>query len=195
MGQKTHPTGFRIGIIEPWVSTWFARRKQYASNIAEDAKIRRFVKKKLYAAGVSRIVIARKAQNVNITVVTAKPGIVVGRGGQGIDELRSAVQNLINNKNVSIDVVEVARIDVDAQLVAENIALQLEKRIAFRRAMKQAMQRTMRAGVQGIKVMVSGRLGGAEIVKSERQGKIIFYSLVNDTVNDVMLKGVEFLAC
>ena len=103
MGQKTHPTGFRIGIIEPWVSTWFAKRKTYAANIAEDAKIRRFVKKKLYAAGVSRIVIARKAQNVNITVVTAKPGIVVGRGGQGIDELRTAVQNLINNKNVSID--------------------------------------------------------------------------------------------
>ena len=182
MGQKTHPTGFRIGIIEPWVSTWFARRKQYASNIAEDAKIRRFVKKKLYAAGVSRIVIARKAQNVNITVVTAKPGIVVGRGGQGIDELRSAVQNLINNKNVSIDVVEVARIDADAQLVAESIAQQLEKRIAFRRAMKQAMQRTMRAGVQGIKVMVSGRLGGAEIARSEwaKEGRIPLQTLRAD---------------
>lgn len=182
MGQKTHPTGFRIGIIEPWVSTWFAKRKTYAANIAEDAKIRRFVKKKLYAAGVSRIVIARKAQNVNITVVTAKPGIVVGRGGQGIDELRTAVQNLINNKNVSIDVVEVARIDVDAQLVAENIALQLEKRIAFRRAMKQAMQRTMRAGVQGIKVMVSGRLGGAEIARSEwaKEGRIPLQTLRAD---------------
>ena len=123
MGQKTHPTGFRIGIIEPWVSTWFANKKKYAEFIAEDAKIRKFVKKKLYTAGVSRINIARKAQNVNITVVTAKPGIVVGRGGQGIDDLRVAVQKLINNKNVSIDVVEVARIDVDAQLVAENIAL------------------------------------------------------------------------
>lgn len=182
MGQKTHPTGFRIGIIEPWVSTWFAKRKQYAFNIAEDAKIRRFVKKKLYTAGVSRIIVARKAQNVNITVVTAKPGIVVGRGGQGIDELRVAVQNLINNKNVSIDVVEVARIDVDAQLVAENIALQLEKRIAFRRAMKQAMQRTMRAGVQGIKVMVSGRLGGAEIARSEwaKEGRIPLQTLRAD---------------
>ena len=182
MGQKTHPTGFRIGIIEPWVSTWFAKRKQYASNIAEDAKIRRFVKKKLYTAGVSRIIIARKAQNVNITVVTAKPGIVVGRGGQGIDELRVAVQNLINNKNVSIDVVEVARIDVDAQLVAENIALQLDKRIAFRRAMNQAMLRTMRAGVQGIKVMVSGRLGGAEIARSEwaKEGRIPLQTLRAD---------------
>ena len=182
MGQKTHPTGFRIGIIEPWVSTWFAKRKQYALNIAEDAKIRRFVKKKLYTAGVSRIIVARKAQNINITVVTAKPGIVVGRGGQGIDELRVAVQNLINNKNVSIDVVEVVRIDVDAQLVAENIALQLEKRIAFRRAMKQAMQRTMRAGVQGIKVMVSGRLGGAEIARSEwaKEGRIPLQTLRAD---------------
>ena len=167
MGQKTHPTGFRVGIIEPWVSTWFAKKGQYALNIAQDAKIRKFIKKKLYTAGVSRINIARKANNVNITVVTAKPGIVVGRGGQGIDELRAAVQKLIKTQAVTIDVVEVARIDVDAQLVAENIALQLEKRIAFRRAMKQAMQRTMRAGVQGIKVMVSGRLGGAEIGRSD----------------------------
>ena len=182
MGQKTHPTGFRIGIIEPWVSTWFAKRKQYADNIAEDAKIRKFVKKKLYTAGVSRINIQRKAQSVNITVVTAKPGIVVGRGGQGIDELRSAVQKLIGNQNVTIDVVEVARIDADAQLVAENIALQLEKRIAFRRAMKQAMQRTMRAGVQGIKVMVSGRLGGAEIARSEwaKEGRIPLQTLRAD---------------
>ncbi len=182
MGQKTHPTGFRIGIIEPWVSTWFANKKKYAEFIAEDAKIRKFVKKKLYSAGVSRINIARKAQNVNITVVTAKPGIVVGRGGQGIDDLRVAVQNLIHNNNVSIDVVEVARIDVDAQLVAENIALQLEKRIAFRRAMKQAMQRTMRAGVQGIKVMVSGRLGGAEIARSEwaKEGRIPLQTLRAD---------------
>ena len=182
MGQKTHPTGFRIGIIEPWVSTWFAKRKQYAANIAQDAKIRRFIKKKLYTAGVSRINIQRKGEAVNITVVTAKPGIVVGRGGQGIDELRTAVQKLINGNSVSIDVVEVARADIDAQLVAENIALQLEKRIAFRRAMKQAMQRTMRASVQGIKVMVSGRLGGAEIARSEwaKEGRIPLQTLRAD---------------
>ena len=166
MGQKTHPTGFRVGIIQPWVSTWFAKVKDYAAFVAEDAKIRKFVKKKLYAAGVSRILIARKAQNTTITVVTAKPGIVVGRGGQGIDELRQEVTKYIG-KPVIINVVEVARIDADAQLVAESIAQQLEKRIAFRRAMKQAMQRTMRSGVQGIKVMVSGRLGGAEIARSE----------------------------
>ena len=181
MGQKTHPTGFRVGIIQPWVSTWFAKVKDYAVFVAEDAKIRKFVKKKLYAAGVSRILIARKAQNTTITVVTAKPGIVVGRGGQGIDELRQEVAKYIG-KPVIINVVEVARIDADAQLVAESIAQQLEKRIAFRRAMKQAMQRTMRSGVQGIKVMVSGRLGGAEIARSEwaKEGRIPLQTLRAD---------------
>lgn len=181
MGQKTHPTGFRVGIIQPWLSTWYAKVKDYALFVAEDAKIRKFVKKKLYAAGVSRILIARKAQNITITVVTAKPGIVVGRGGQGIDELRQDVTKYIG-KSVIINVVEVARIDADAQLVAESIAQQLEKRIAFRRAMKQAMQRTMRSGVQGIKVMVSGRLGGAEIARSEwaKEGRIPLQTLRAD---------------
>lgn len=177
MGQKTHPTGYRVGIIQPWFSTWFAK-KDYPEFVAEDNKIRRFVKKKLYTAGVSRILIARKAQNVTVTVVTAKPGIVVGRGGQGIDELKAAVSKLIK-KSVTIDVVEVARIDIDSQLIAESIALQLEKRVAFRRAMKQAMQRAMRGGAQGIKVMVSGRLGGAEIARSEwaKEGRIPLQTL------------------
>lgn len=181
MGQKTHPTGFRVGIIQPWVSTWYAKAKVYAEFIAEDAKIRKFVKKKLYTAGVSRILIARKAQNTTITVVTAKPGIVVGRGGQGIEDLKKEVSKYIN-KPVIINVVEVAKIDADAQLVAESIALQLEKRIAFRRAMKQSMQRTMRAGAQGIKVMVSGRLGGAEIARSEwaKEGRIPLQTLRAD---------------
>ncbi|MDD3237073.1 MAG: 30S ribosomal protein S3 [Candidatus Gastranaerophilales bacterium] len=180
MGQKTHPTGFRVGIIKPWLSTWFAK-KNYPEFLAEDAKIRKFIKKKLYTAGISRIQIARKAQNVIITIVTAKPGIVVGRGGQGIEELRSSVSKLIN-KTVTIDVVEVARIDADAQLVSESIALQLEKRIAFRRAMKQAVQRTMRSGVQGIKIMVSGRLGGNEIARSEwvKEGRIPLQTLRAD---------------
>ncbi|HNW25755.1 MAG TPA: 30S ribosomal protein S3 [Candidatus Gastranaerophilaceae bacterium] len=181
MGQKTHPTGFRVGIIQPWVSTWFAKSKDYAEFIAEDAKIRKFIKKKLYTAGVSRILIARKAQSTTVTVVTAKPGIVVGRGGQGIDDLKNEVSKYLN-KPVIINVVEVARIDADAQLVSEAIALQLEKRIAFRRAMKQAMQRTMRAGAQGIKVMVSGRLGGAEIARSEwaKEGRIPLQTLRAD---------------
>jgi len=181
MGQKTHPTGFRVGIIQPWVSTWYAKVKDYAGFVAEDAKIRKFIKKKLYAAGVSRILIDRKAQNTTITVVTAKPGIVVGRGGQGIDELRQEVSKYLS-KPVIINVVEVARIDADSQLVAEAIAQQLEKRVAFRRAMKQAMQRTMRAGAQGIKVMLSGRLGGAEIARSEwaKEGRIPLQTLRAD---------------
>jgi len=181
MGQKTHPTGFRVGIIQPWVSTWFAKFGEYAEFVAEDAKIRKYIKKRLYTAGVSKILIARKSQSVTITVVTAKPGIVVGRGGQGIDDLKKDVSKYIN-KVVVINVVEVARIDADAQLVAESIALQLEKRIAFRRAMKQSMQRTMRAGVQGIKVMVSGRLGGAEIARSEwaKEGRIPLQTLRAD---------------
>lgn len=181
MGQKTHPTGFRVGIIQTWKSTWFAKFRDYAEFVAEDAKIRKFVKKKLYTAGVSKILIARKAQNIIITVVTAKPGIVVGRGGQGIEDLKKDVSKYLK-KPVLINVVEVARIDSDAQLVAEAVALQLEKRVAFRRAMKQAMQRTMRAGVQGIKVMVSGRLGGAEIARSEwaKEGRIPLQTLRAD---------------
>lgn len=181
MGQKVHPIGFRLGVIKPWLSNWFATKKEYGTFLAEDAKIRKYIKKKLYSAGISRIVIDRKAQNVNITLVTAKPGIVVGRGGQGIDELRAEVTKFINKK-VSIDVVEVARIDADAQLVAESIAQQLEKRVVFRRAMKQAIQRTMRAGVQGIKVACSGRLGGAEIARTEwaKEGRIPLQTLRAD---------------
>ena len=181
MGQKTHPKGFRVGIIEPWESTWYAKRKDYPEFVKEDDKLRKYIKKRLYAAGISKILIDRKAQNLNITVVTAKPGIVVGRGGQGIEELRADVAKLVK-RTVSIDVVEVARTDADAQLVSESIALQLEKRIAFRRAMKQAIQRTMRSGVQGIKIMVSGRLGGAEIARSEwvKEGRIPLQTLRAD---------------
>ena len=181
MGQKTHPTGFRVGVIKPWVSSWYAKIKEYGQFVAEDAKIRKFVKKKLYTAGVSRILIARKAQNTTITVVTAKPGIVVGRNGQGIEELKKEISAYIN-RQVILNVVEVARINTDAQLVSEAIAQQLEKRVAFRRAMKQAMQRTMRSGVQGIKVMVSGRLGGAEIARSEwaKEGRIPLQTLRAD---------------
>lgn len=181
MGQKTHPTGFRVGIIQPWSSTWYAKKSNYPEFLVEDAKIRKFIKKKLYTAGVAKILIARKATNIVVTVATAKPGIVVGRGGQGIEELKASVSKLVG-KPVSIDVVEVARIYADAQLAAESVALQLEKRIAFRRAMKQVMQRTMSAGVQGIKVMVSGRLGGAEIARSEwaKEGRIPLQTLRAD---------------
>ena len=182
MGQKTHPNGFRVGIIKSWASTWYASFKEYRTFIKEDAQIRKFIKKKLYAAGVSKVLISRiEDKNTTITVVTAKPGIVVGRGGQGIDELRTEVAKLIN-KQVQIDVVEVNKVDADAQLVAEAIASQLEKRVVFRKAMKQAMQRTMRSGVEGIKVAVSGRLGGAEIARTEwaKEGRIPLQTLRAD---------------
>ncbi len=180
-GQKTHPNVFILVLINSWIINCYAKKSEYPEFLAEDAKIRRYIKKKLYSAGVSRILIARKAQNVIITVVTAKPGVVVGRGGQGIDELRNDVSKLINKK-VQIDVVEVNKIDADAQLVAESIAQQLEKRVVFRRAMKQAMQRTMRSGVEGIKVAVSGRLGGAEIARTEwaKEGRIPLQTLRAD---------------
>lgn len=181
MGQKVHPLGFRIGIIKEPISTWYASWKEYSKLIAEDKQIRKFIKKKLYSAGVSRVLIQRKAQQVNISIITAKPGIVVGRGGQGIDELRKELTTLIN-KRVQIDVLEVARIDADAQLVAESIAQQLEKRIVFRRAMKQAIQRSMRSGALGIKVAVAGRLGGAEIARTEwaKEGRIPLQTLRAD---------------
>ncbi len=181
MGQKTHPKGFRLGVTQSSVSTWYAKFKDYGTFIAEDAKLRKYIKKKLYTAGISKILIDRKAQSVIVTIVTAKPGIIVGRGGQGIDDLKKDVSSLFG-KNIVINVVEVARIDADAQLVSESIAQQLEKRVAFRRAMKQAMQRTMRAGAQGIKVMVSGRLGGAEIARSEwaKEGRIPLQTLRAD---------------
>lgn len=181
MGQKTHPTGFRVGIIKPWLSSWFANKKEYPLNLAEDAKIRKYLKKRLYNAGVSRILIDRKAQDANISIVAAKPGIIVGRGGQGIDELRKDVSAKFNRK-VQIDVLEVDKVDADAQLVSESIAQQLEKRVVFRRAMKQAIQRSMRAGVLGIKVAVSGRLGGAEIARTEwsKEGRIPLQTLRAD---------------
>lgn len=180
MGQKVHPIGLRIGIIKPWLSNWFAT-KEYAEYLAEDNQIRKYVKKKLYSAGISRIAIDRKAQQVNITIVSAKPGIIVGRGGQGIDELRKELSSR-TKKRVQIDVVEVAKVDADAQLVAEAIAQQLEKRVVFRRAMKQAIQRAMRCGVPGIKVSVSGRLGGAEIARTEwaKEGRIPLHTLRAD---------------
>lgn len=181
MGQKVHPTGFRVGINKPWVSNWFASKKEYAELLDEDTKIRKFLKKKLYSAGISRIEIRRKAQNVHISVITAKPGVVVGRGGSGIDTLRKELRSLVKKK-VQIDVLEVAKVDGDSQLVAEAIAAQLEKRVAFRRAMKQSIQRSMRSGVQGIKIAVSGRLGGAEIARTEwaKEGRIPLHTLRAD---------------
>lgn len=181
MGQKVNPTGFRIGIIKPWLSNWYASKQNYAELLQEDTKLRKYIKKKLYSAGISRIVIDRKAQVVNVNIISAKPGIIVGRGGQGIDELRNELNKFVK-KRVQINVLEVARVDSDAQLVSEFIAQQLEKRVVFRRAMKQAMQRAMRSGIQGIKVAVSGRLGGAEIARTEwaKEGRIPLQTLRAD---------------
>ena len=166
MGQKVHPTGVRVGIIKDWNSKWYADSKDFANYLVEDQKIRKFLKKKLYAAGISKIEIERTAKLVKINLYTAKPGIVIGKGGAGAESLKAEVAKLIG-KDVNLNIVEVKNIDTDAQLVAENIAGQLERRISFRRAMKQCMQKTMRAGAQGIKTACSGRLGGADMARTE----------------------------
>lgn len=174
MGQKVHPKGLRLGIIQSWDSTWIADSKSYAKNVKEDDIIRKALKKKLKAAAVSRIEIDRKAQRLIVRIITGRPGMVVGRGGQGLDTLRKEMQTLTNRKDIQIDVMEVNRIEADATLVAESIAQQLEKRIAYRRAMKQSIQRSMRSGIKGIKIMIAGRLGGAEIARTEwsKDGRI-----------------------
>lgn len=183
MGQKVHPKSVRLGIIQPHEVTWIAgNKKMYAINVAEDEKIRKFIKKKLKAASISRVEIDRKAQRLIIRIITGRPGMVVGRGGQGLDTLRKELQALTNRKDIQIDVLEVNRIEADATLVAESIAQQLEKRIAFRRAMKQAIQRSMRSGIKGIKIMIAGRLGGAEIARTEwtKEGRIPLHTFRAD---------------
>ena len=165
MGQKVNPHGLRVGVIKDWNSKWYAEG-DFAEYLAEDHKIRTFLKKRLYTSGVSDIEIERASDRVKITIYTAKPGIVIGKGGAEIEKIKKELKS-ITDKKVIVDIKEVKRPDRDAQLVAENIALQLENRMSFRRAMKSAMQRTMRAGAKGIKTSVSGRLGGAEIARSE----------------------------
>jgi small subunit ribosomal protein S3 len=166
MGQKVNPHGLRIGIIKDWDTKWYASDKDFSDLLVEDVKIRRFIKNKLYSSGISRIEIERAANKVKINVNTAKPGLVIGKGGTGIEELRKEVEKM-SGKSVLINITEIKTPDMDAQLVAENIATQLEKRISFRRAMKQAMSRTMKLGAKGIKTAVAGRLGGAEIARTE----------------------------
>ncbi|NLP46518.1 MAG: 30S ribosomal protein S3 [Epulopiscium sp.] len=165
MGQKVNPHGLRMGVIKEWDARWYAE-KDFADLLVEDNKLRTYIKDKLYTAGVSRIEIERAAERIKIHIHTAKPGIVIGRGGSNIEALRKEVQKMTDNK-VMINIVEVKKPELNAQLVAENIALQLENRVSFRRAMKQAMGRTMKMGAQGIKVSCSGRLGGAEMARTE----------------------------
>ncbi len=165
MGQKVNPHGLRVGIIKDWDSKWYAE-KEFADYLIEDHKIRNFLKKRLYSAGVSRIEIERASQRVKVVLYTAKPGVVIGKGGSEIEKVKNELSKYIGKK-INIDIKEIKRPDRDAQLVAENIALQLENRISFRRAMKSAMQRTMRSGALGIKTSVSGRLGGADMARTE----------------------------
>lgn len=168
MGQKVNPHGFRVGVIKDWNSRWYADKKNFADNLVEDNKVREFVKKKLYTAGISKIEIERAAKRLKLNIYTAKPGIVIGKGGAGIDQLKKEISAITPDKNVVLNIVEVKNVDSNAQLMAENIAAQLEKRISFRRAMKQTIQRAMRLnGVKGVKTMCGGRLGGAEIARSE----------------------------
>lgn len=166
MGQKVNPHGLRIGIIKDWDSKWYAGKKNFGDMLVEDVKIRKFVKNKLFIAGVSRIEIERAANKVKVNINTGKPGLVIGKAGQGIEDLRKEIE-AFTGKSVIVNITEIKTPELDAQLVSENIAAQLEKRISFRRAMKQAMSRTMKAGAKGIKTGVSGRLGGAEIARVE----------------------------
>ena len=181
MGQKVNPKGMRIGIIRDWEGKWFADKKNYAGLLHEDIKVRKFIKKKLYAAGISRIQIERAANRVKVSIHTAKPGIVIGRGGAEVENLRKQLEAL-TGKQVSVNIVEIKVPELDAQLVAENVAAQIEKRIAFRRAMKQVVSRSMKLGAKGIKVMVGGRLAGAEIARSEwySEGKVPLHTLRAD---------------
>jgi small subunit ribosomal protein S3 len=182
VGQKVHPHGLRVGVIKDWDARWYADNRNFADNLIEDNTIREFVKKKLYAAGISKIEIERAAKRVKLNIFTSKPGMVIGRGGSGIEELKKSLLTMVKDKTILINIVEVRSAETDAQLMAENIAAQLEKRIAFRRAMKQSIQRAMRQGVKGVKTECSGRLGGAEIARSEKyhEGTIPLHTLRAD---------------
>jgi len=174
VGQKVNPHGFRVGVIKDWSTRWYANKKTFAGFLLEDYKIREYLKPRLYSAGISKIEIERTAGKIKVNIFTAKPGMVIGKGGAGIENLKKQLEILTANKAVNININEIKSPEMDAQLVSENIAAQLEKRISFRRAMKQSMQRTMRMGAKGIKTMCAGRLGGAEIARSEwyREGTI-----------------------
>ena len=181
MGQKVHPNGVRVGVIRDWSSKWYADSKNFSDYLVEDHKIREYVKKKLFISGISKIEIERTAKFVKVNVYTAKPGLVIGKGGALSEELKAELEKMIK-KEVNLNIVEVKNVDTDAQLVAESIANQLERRISFRRAMKQAMQKTMKAGALGIKTSVSGRLGGADMARTEfyKEGTIPLQTLRAD---------------
>ncbi len=182
MGQKVNPHGLRVGVIDSWNANWYAGKKDFSANLYEDHKIREFIKKKYYTFGVSKVVIERAQGNVSINIYTSKPGMIIGLKGAGIEELKKALAKVVPGKQFHINIMEVKRPDMDAVLVAEGIAAQLEKRSSFRRTMKQAMGRVMRSGAKGVKIKVSGRLDGAEIARSEayHEGSIPLQTLRAD---------------
>lgn len=181
MGQKVHPNGLRLGVIRDWNAIWYAGKREYAQNLTQDISIRNYLKKRLANAAVSQVTIERPAQNLNITVHTARPGIVIGKKGEDIDRMRRDISRM-TRLPVQLSVEEIRKPELDATLVAESISQQLEKRIMFRRAMKRAVTNAMRLGAQGVKVMVSGRLNGAEIARTEwyREGRVPLHTLRAD---------------
>lgn len=182
MGQKVNPHGMRVGIIKGWNSQWYADKKDFARLLKEDNVIREFLKKKYYSAAVSSIEIERSEGKISVTMLTARPGVLIGKGGANVEVIKNEIAKLSKGNSVSLNIVEVKKPDMDAQLVAESIAAQLEKRVSFRRAVRQNMSRAMRAGAKGIKAMVSGRLDGAEIARSEHyhEGSIPLHTLRAD---------------
>lgn len=182
MGQKVNPHGMRVGIIKDWDSKWYADSKEFAKFIKQDDEIRKFLKKKYYNSSISKITIERNVSKVIVDIHTGRPGVLIGKAGAGAEEIKQEVQKLVGGQTVVINIIEVKRPDMDAQLVAENVAAQLEKRVSFRRAMRQVIGRAMRAGALGIKTQVSGRLDGAEIARSEgyHEGSIPLHTLRAD---------------
>jgi len=182
MGQKVNPHGIRVGVIKSWDTQWYANKKDFSVYLYEDYKIREFIKKKYYTYGISKTTIERAQGKVVINIYTSKPGMLIGQKGAGVEQLKKELAKLVAGKAVSVNILEVKKPDMDAQLVAESVALQLEKRASFRRTMKQAMGRVMRCGAKGVKIMVSGRLDGAEIARSEHyhEGSIPLQTLRAD---------------
>jgi len=178
VGQKVHPKGFRLGIIEEWDSVWYANKSQYPNFLHEDLKLRKFLKNKLFRAGISRIKIARRANQIEINIYTARPGIIIGRGGKDVAVIRDELVRM-TGKQIQLNISEEGNVEMNALLVAENIAAQLEKRVSFRRAMKQAIMKILRSGAKGVKICCGGRLDGAEIARSEwyRRGRVPLHTL------------------
>ena len=195
MGQKTNPIGLRLGIIKSWESRWFSE-KNYSELLQEDINLRRFLMKKLSSAGISRIIIERPAKLANITLFTSRPGVIIGKKGSDIEKLKKLVTKMVSG-DVNINIVEIKKPELDSQLVADNIAQQLEKRVAFRRAMKRAVQSAIRLGAEGIRVNCSGRLGGAEIARTEwyREGRVPLHTLRADVDYGVSRANTTYGIC